>query len=132
MHIDLNDLQTVVNGVKYGDDSCSLWEKCHRSCSDIHLQEAADQVSVWTVKHDMQPNYIEIYFGACTVPLILQPIVINHYEIDQVTVFKLLGLMIGNKLIGKNYVEYMYGKTSKTIYFLVLLERAGKTTIRHN
>ncbi len=83
--ININDLQTVVNGVKYVDDS-SLWEAYHKSGSDSHLQEAADQASAWTVK-TMQANtdktkYMEIYFG--TVPLTLQPIVINDSEIHQV------------------------------------------------
>ncbi len=77
--------------MKYVDDS-SLWEACHKSGGDSHLQETADQASAWTVKTDMQANtdktkYMEIYFG--TVPLTLQPIVINDSEIDQVTVFKL-------------------------------------------
>ncbi len=67
---------------------------------------------------------MEIYFG--TVPLILQPTVINDSEIDQVTVFKLFGPMIDTKLSWNEHVECVCGKTSKKIYFLVLLKRAGR------
>ncbi len=84
--IHINNLQ--INGVKYADDS-SLWDVCHKSGSDSHRQEAADQDSPWTVKNYMQANtdktkYMEIYFG--TNPLTLQSIVINGSEIDQITI----------------------------------------------
>ncbi len=51
-------------------------------------------------------------------------VIINYSEIDQVTVFKLLSLMIDNKLSWHEHVEYVCGKKSKRIYFLVLLKRA--------
>ncbi len=70
-------------------------------------------------------KYMEIYFGP--VPPTLQPIVINDSEIDQVTVFKLFCPMIENKLSWDEHVEYLCGKTSKRIYFLILLKRAGRS-----
>ncbi len=48
-------------------------------------------------------KYMEIYFG--TVPLTMQHIVINDSEIDEVTVFKLLGLMTDSKLSKNKYVD---------------------------
>ncbi len=51
---------------------------------------------------------MDIYFG--TVPLTLQTIVINDCEIDQVTVSELLGLVIDNKLLLNEHVEYVCAK----------------------
>ncbi len=101
--------------MKYIGD-CNLWEPCYRSGSDSHQQDAAYQASAWTVKNYMQTNiektkYMEIYFG--TVPLTLQSIVINNIEIDQATVFTLLGFMIGNIL---SCCIYIY----TTIYIYIL------------
>ncbi len=120
----INDLQTVVNRVKYVDDS-SLCEACHKSGGDSYLQGATNQVSAWTVKNDMQANtdktkYMEIYFG--TVPLTLHPIVINDSEIEIQIVFKVLGFMIDHKLSWNEYVEY-----EKENIFSIFIKRVGRS-----
>lgn len=98
-------------------DDSSLWEACHSSVSDSQLQEAAGQASAWTEKKDNEastdkPKYIEIYFG--TVPLILHHfVIINGSDIDQVTIFKLLGFLIADKLSWNEHVEYSVVKDQR-------------------
>jgi len=128
--IHINDLKTVVHDIKYVDDS-SLWEKCQRSGKDSQLQEATNQALEWTDKNNMMINtdktkYMEIYYGR--TPLTLHPITIKENKIEEVPVFKLLGLMINNKITWHDHVEFMCGKASRRIYFLVLLKRAGKSS----
>ena len=125
----INDLKTCVNDIKYVDDS-SLWEKCQRSGEDSKLQQATDQAVEWSDKNNMDINadktkYMEIYFGRS--PLSLHPITIGGSEIEQVSVFKLLGLMINNKLTWHDHIDYICRKASKRIYFLVLMKRANKS-----
>ncbi len=86
--------------------------------NNIHTGGSRSDLSMDNT-NDMQANtdktkYMEIYFG--TVPHTLQPIVINGSEIDHVTVFKLLGFMIDNKLSSNEHVVYVCGKTLKRIY----------------
>ena len=58
-------------------------------------------------------NYMQIYYGI--IPLKLESITIKE-NIIEVSVFKLLGLMMNNKITWHNHVEYMCGKASIRIY----------------
>ncbi len=129
--IHINDLQTCVNNIKYVDDA-SMWEGCHVSGIDSHLQEAADETLAWADKNDMGVNtdktkYMEIYFGR--KDLALAPITMNGSEIDKVQVFKLLGVHVNDRLTWHEHIDYICSKASRRIYFLILLKRAGKSSM---
>ena len=126
--IHINDLKTDVHDMKYVDDT-SLWEACDRCGNESKLQEAADQAARWTSENNMQINvdktkYMQIYFGH--KDLSLEPIEIDDSIPEEVTVFKLLGLLVNNKITWDDHIEYICGKASQRIYFLILLKRAGK------
>jgi hypothetical protein len=107
----------------------SLWEVCHFTGIDSKIQEAAHQASGWTADNDMEGNTdktkgMTIYFGKKLLEL--EPITMNNSIIEDVTTFKLLGLITNNKITWNDHIEYICSKASKRIYFLVLLRRAGR------
>ncbi len=59
---------------------------------------------------------------------------IGKCEIECVELSKFLGLMINNKHVWHDHVEYISSKASHMIYFLSLLRHAGKppTDIIHS
>ena len=69
-------------------------------------------------------NMMEIYFGKKSVST--KPININGKQLKHVSVFKMLGVMINNRLTWCDHVDYICGKAAKRLYFLCLLRRAGK------
>ena len=123
----INDLQTACAHVKYVDDT-SLWESCNISGSDSKLQQAADQVNVWTSRNKMQLNTgktkeMTIYFGRKKTSI--NRITINNQQIETVNTFKLLGVILNDKLTWDDHVHYIVGKAAKRLYFLRLLKRAN-------
>ena len=126
--VHINDLKTTCNTVKYVDDT-TIWEACHHTGADSIIQKASDQAAKWTDKNNMQLNTdktkeMNISFGKKTPTF--EPININGNKIGYVENFKLLGVIINNKLNWHDHTDYICGKASQRIYFLILLKRAGK------
>ena len=59
-------------------------------------------------------------------PPTFDPVKIDGRKIGHVENFKLLGVVINNKLTWHDHIDYICGKASQRIYFLILLKRAGK------
>jgi hypothetical protein len=123
----INCLRTKCHSVKYVDDA-TIWNKCGRNSENCELQEAADQAQEWADSNQMQINTdktktMEVYFGKKQTNL--EAISMNSCNIDKVSTFKALGVILNNKLTWHDHVEYMVKKTSKRLYLLVLLKRSG-------
>ena len=123
----INDLHTDTSNVKYVDDT-TIWESCNIDGANSKIQAAADQAATWSSQNNMLLNTdktkeMSIYFGR--KPPQITPIHIAGKAIHTVHVFKLLGVMINDKLTWNDHVEFMVSKASRRIYFLCLLKRAG-------
>ena len=55
----------------------------------------------------------------------ISPIVINGSEIERVSCSKLLGVLFSSNLAWEEHTGYICSKSSKRLYFLMLLKRAG-------
>jgi hypothetical protein len=123
----INDLQTSNKSVKYVDDT-TIWESCSTEFEKSNIQSSADEVIKWCKNNNMKLNIDKtkemlIYFGK--KDLSFPSIRINNQSLERVRKFKLLGVIINDKLSWGDHVEYICSKTSKRLYFLRLLKRAG-------
>ncbi len=94
------------------------------------MQTIADQAVEWTNKNNMELNTdktkgMSIYLGHKALKIV--PIKMNGNEIECVSFFKLLSIMINDTITWNNHIDYICGKASRRIYFLILLKRAGKS-----
>ena len=124
----INDLSTVCNTVKYVDDT-TVWESCDTCGSNSKIQTAANQAGMWSNKNNMQLNIdktkeMTVYFGH--KPLQINPVTLDGQVVDSVQEFKLLGVLINDKLNWKNHLDYVCSKASSRMYLLILLKRAGR------
>jgi hypothetical protein len=123
----INCLQTDCKAVKYVDDA-TIWVKCERNGANSKLQRAADQAQSWADVNKMLINTektkcMDINFGksqSC-----LPAITMNNCCIEVVKTSKVLGVVLNDKLTWHDHVLYMIQKTSKRLYLLCLLKRAG-------
>ena len=97
----ISDLQTVVNHVKYVDDS-SLWEVCGTDGSvDSVIQVATDQALEWSARNLMAINAEktkEMMISFSSKPVVPPPVTINNTVFERTETFKLLGVVLSNKL----------------------------------
>ena len=120
-------LQTVVNHVKYVDDS-SLWEVCGADGGNSLIQVATDQAVEWSARNLMTINAEktkEMMISFSNKPVAPPPVTINNTAIERTETFKLLGVVLSNKLDWSDHCEYLHTKGSQRLYLLVLLRRAG-------
>ena len=123
----INDLQTEANHVKYVDDS-SLWEVCGADGSDSMIQVATNQAVKWSARNFMKINAEktkEMVISFSTKPVAPPPVTINNTAIERTESFKLLGVVLSNRLDWSDHCEYLHSKCSQRLYLLVLLRRAG-------
>ena len=123
----INDLQTVVNHVKYVDDS-SLWEVCGADGGNSLIQVATDQAVEWSARNLMTINAEktkEMMISFSNKPVAPPPVTISNTAIERTETFKLLGVVLSNKLDWSDHCEYLHTKGSQRLYLLVLLRRAG-------
>ncbi len=55
----------------------------------------------------------------------------NGNKIECVSFYKLLGIMINDTITWNNHIDYICGKSSCIIYFVILLKRAGKSDLMY-
>ena len=123
----INDLQTVVNHVKYVDDS-SLWEVCGADGGNSLIQVATDQAVEWSARNLMTINAEktkEMMISFSNKPVAPPPVTINNTAIERTETFELLGVVLSNKLDWSDHCEYLHTKGSQRLYLVVLLRRAG-------
>ena len=123
----INDLQTVVNHVKYVDDSC-LWKVCGADGSNSVIQVATDQAVEWSARNLMTINAEktkEMMISFANKPVAPPPVIVNNTAIERTETVKLLGVVLSNKLDWSDHCAYLHTKGSQRLYLLVLLRRAG-------
>ena len=123
----INHLQTVVSHVKYVDDS-SLWEVCGADGGNSLIQVATDQAVEWSARNLMTINAEktkEMMISFSNKPVAPPPVTINNTAIERTETFKLLGVVLSNKLDWSDHCEYLHTKGSQRLYLLVLLRPAG-------
>ncbi len=120
----INDLKTICDDERYVDDTTSG--------SDSSMQTAAYQAVEWMNKNNTELNTektkeMSIYFGRKALQIV--PVKINGNEIECVSFFKLLGIMINDTNTWNNHIDYICVKASCRIYFLILLKISWQITI---
>jgi len=129
--VHINDLRTPRPIYKYVDDS-TIFEICNHN-SDSILQHSADITEQWSNDHDMLINTsktkeMAIYFCKGKTHIESLPhININGSDIDRVTQVKVLRVIISSDLSWNEHVDGIVSKTSKKVYMVYQLKRAGIT-----
>jgi hypothetical protein len=123
----INCLQTCCSATKFVDDT-TIWESCNISGINSKIQEATEQLIDWSESNNMTLNAKKtkemlVYMGK--KQLSLNKIIIGQNEVDNVRQFKLLGLIINDRLDWKDHIDHITKKAGKRLYFLTLLHRAG-------
>ena len=123
----INDLQTIVNHVKYVDDS-SLWEVCGADGRDSVIQVATDQAMECSARNLMAINADktkELMISLSKKPKARPPVTISNTVIERTETFRVLGVVLSNKLDWSDHCEYLHTNGSQRLHLLVLLMRAG-------
>ena len=98
------------------------------ACNKIsRINDYVNEVVNWSRDNLMNINYLktkEMVIGAAT-KYCLSQLSIDNNLIQRVQVFKLLGVLIDDKLNWKCHVNAMCSKAASKLYFLKMLKRSG-------
>ena len=92
------------------------------------IQVATDQAVEWSARNLMTINAEktkETMISFSNKPVAPPPVTINSTAIERTETFKLLWVVLSNKLDWSDHSEYVHTKGSQRLYLLVLLRRAG-------
>ena len=104
-----------------GSDS-SLWEVCGADGGNSLIQVATDQSVEWSARNLMTINAEktkEMMISFSIKPVAPSPMTINNTAIERTETFKLLGVVLSNKLDWSDHCEYLHTKGSQRLYLLV-------------
>ena len=124
--VQINDLQTPCDIVKYVDDS-TIYEICnYNSISNIQ-----DSALKWSKDNDMRINssktkemvisFNKRYDFNSSLPNIC----IDNEQIERVDQVKILGVTVSNDLSWNIHIDNIIAKASKRMYMLYQLKRSG-------
>jgi len=112
----INDLRLDINYAKYVDDvtmsSVSL------NAEDDSLQLAADRMCKWTSNNGKQINVHKtkemlIHLSSRTTLNSVPNILINGQQVERVSTFKLLAVILSSNLSWDTHISYLLSKTAK-------------------
>ena len=110
----------AVKLIKFADDSCI--EGLISSDDDTELYfKNIDYFTSWCVENKLLLNTDktkEVIFDFRNKPTELKPVVINGCEIEQVSSYKYLGVIIDNKLTWEEQAKSVNSKINKRMFFL--------------
>ena len=120
-------LQTCCPSTKFVDDT-TIWEQCNIDGSDSKLQTATQQLADWSNSNNMSLNHKKtkemiIYMGR--KPLSLNAVSLGDDKVDRISQYKLLGVILNDRLSWNDHVDFITKKAGKRLYFLTLLKRSG-------
>jgi Reverse transcriptase (RNA-dependent DNA polymerase)/Domain of unknown function (DUF1891) len=121
----INDLEAAIPLLKYVDDVTASEILGKQETST--MQSVVDTLANWSRMNFMNLNIAktkEMLIGAINKnpPGLLS---INNQEIDRVTSFKLLGVIVTNTLDWNENITKICSKASTRLHFLKMLKRAG-------
>jgi hypothetical protein len=124
----INDLSFDNEYIKYVDDATAA--SVSPDPLDGSLQSDADQLYTWSQNNGMIINVTKtremtIYFGKKYPFSTVDQLVIGGERIDRVRTYKLLGVILNDKLTWEDHVLYIIGKANKRIYCISQLVHAG-------
>jgi len=123
----INDLTSTLDLHKFVDD-CTLTEILSNATST--MQQRLDDFNSWSVDNYMIVNTKktkEMLLGPVKTTS-LHSLQLDGQQIERVTTFKLLGLIVNNALKWNDHVSAICSKASKRLHFLKLLKRAAMST----
>ena len=122
----INDLKLYFPLYKYVDD-CTFYEivgKSHIS----EIQKDLDDLLDWTKNNNMLLNVKktkELQISFLNDSPRFEQLTANNDQVEVVSSFKLLGLIITSNLSWDQHVTYICSKASKRLYAIRLLKRTG-------
>ena len=122
----INDLDTNAQQWKYVDNT-TVSEVVAKG-GVRHAQAIANRVIEWSGENRVQLNADkckELRISFAEEQRVFDPVIIEGKEIELVTSTKLLGLTIVNDPTSNDHVTETTKKSSKRLYFLTQLKRAG-------
>lgn len=124
----INDLIFNNEYIKYVDDATAV--NVSPDPLDDSLQSDADRLCVWSQENGMFINIpktkeMMIYFGNKYSLSSVNRLLVDGEQVERVWSYKLLGVIINDKLTWENHVLYIIGKANKRIYCISQLTRAG-------
>ena len=127
--VQMNDLQTPCDIVKYVDDS-TIYEICNYN-SISNIQDSADVALKWSKDNDMRINssktkemvisFNKRYDFNSSLPNIC----IDNEQIERVDQVNILGVTVSNDLSWNIHIDNIIAKASKRMYMLYQLKRSG-------
>jgi hypothetical protein len=126
--LQINDLTFKNEYIKYVDDATNV--NVSPDPLDDSLQSDADRLCTWSRENGMFINVpktkeMMIYFGNKYPLSSINRLVIDGEDVERVRSYKLLGVIINDRLTWENHVLYIIGKASGRIYCISQLTRAG-------
>jgi len=120
----INDLQFNTSYVKHVDDTTVLFVS--KNVDDNTLQDCAEHLVRWTQINGMKINTnktkeLIICFSKKVSIEDIPHLSIHGYNIDRVTTFKLLGIVISADLTWDSHVTYILQKVAERMYCIMYL-----------
>ena len=121
----VHDLTTVVDTIKYADDT-TLYSIINNNSTSV-IQQALDQTHEWSERNNMLLNASKS--AAMTISLkaktLDSSVALNAEPLEWVNSVKFLGVQVDNKLNFDNHVRKITSKCRQRLYFLRVLKRNG-------
>ena len=125
--IHINDLKTAQTTFKFVDDVTVV--EFLNSTQSSEMQSAVEVIANWSALNHMQINTAKtkaMYIKpASRLSQLMPTLSANNCPIEEVTSFKLLGVILSDDLRWKPHVDHTIAKASKRLHFLKLLKRSG-------
>jgi hypothetical protein len=131
--IHINDLKAGHTLFKFIDDVTAI-EDFDKMCDQSSMQQSADSIRNWSDVNNMNINIRktkEMIMDMGTKnnsKSYLPPLTVDDEQIERVSSFKLLGVVIDDNLKWNSHVHQICSKANKRIFFLKLLKRSGMST----
>ena len=125
----INDLKLYFPLYKYVD-GCTFYEIVGKPYIS-EIQKDLDELQDWTTNNNMQLNVEktkELRISFLNDSPCFEQLAANNDQVEVVSSFKLLGLIIISNLSRDQHVIYICSKASKRLYAIRLLNRAGVST----
>ena len=124
----IKDLAFKIPCIKYVDDVTVFSTAI--DCNDDSLQQALDDLLTWCDSNGMRLNLqktkeMVVSFSGSSVPNACESLKALSCDIDRVSEFKLLGVILSADLSWTKHVNYIVTKASKRIFALCQLVRCG-------
>ena len=116
----INDLplvSNVLNMLMYADDT-TLYCNINQTVTEIQINAELEKMNAWLSANKLSLNVKKtkcIVFHTAQRKINYQNLIMNNSNIERVTQFNFLGIIISSTLKWKNHIDHITKKTSRVI-----------------